>query len=177
MLIMPSYDIGLRQLIGDNLDAGVGPVEIAGRLGVSRPLVSYYRKKLATFGDIITPPTAPRGTKRKIHAAAQEALADQLAVNPTMYLDEMQVWLEEEWDLDVSVSTISRCLKRMKKTHKKSERVNDGRDPALRAAWLYKISQYYKANQLVVVDESAATERAKDRRWGWSERGVPCRVG
>ena len=133
-LTMLSYDISLRRLIGDNLEAGVKPTEIAQQLGVSNRLVTYYRKKLATWGDVVTPPIAPRGRKYKLHPAAVDAIADQLAVNPTMYLDELQVWLEEEWDIEVSLPTISRCLKRMNKTHKKSQRINEARDPALRAA-------------------------------------------
>ena len=86
------------------------------------------------------------------------------------------MWLQEEWDLFVHLSTIQRCLTRMGKTYKKTERRNEGADMGLRAVWSYKISQFYKSNQLVVVDESAANERSKDRRWGWSERGVPCRA-
>jgi transposase len=34
----------------------------------------------------------------------------------------------------------------------------------------------YKANQIVFLDESAANERTGDRRWGWSLRGLPCKV-
>ena len=165
-VLMPSYDISLRQLIGTNIEAGVSSLDIAERLGVSPGLCSYYRKKLKTFRAVITPPITPRGRKHVIHLAAQEAIKEQLAANPTMYLDELQVWLEEEWDLTVHVSIISRCLARMKKTHKKTERVNPERDPDLRAVWLFKIAQAYKASQLIIVDESAANERTKDRRWG-----------
>ena len=172
----PLYDASLRQLVSTNIEAGVGTLAIADRLGVSPPLVSYYRRKLQTWGTVVTPPIAPRAPKRKIHLAAADGILDQLAANPTMYLDELQIWLQEEWDISVYISTISRCLDRQGQSRKKTERMNEAQDPGLRAVWLYKISQFYEANQLVVVDESAANERSKDRRWGWSERGVPCRA-
>jgi len=34
----------------------------------------------------------------------------------------------------------------------------------------------YTADQIVAVDESAANERTRDRKFGWSPQGVPCRV-
>ena len=112
----------------------------------------------------------------KIHVAAEEAMVDLLKANPQMYLDEVQDWLVNEWDIDVSVPTVQRCVKRLNCTRKRTERINPDQDPQLRALWLYKIASQYSANQLVVVDESAATERTRDRRWAWSPRGVVCRV-
>ena len=67
-------------------------------------------------------------------------------------------------------------MTRLNCTRKRTERINPNQDPQLRALWLYKIASQYSANQLVVVDESAATERTRDRRWAWSPRGVVCRV-
>ena len=101
---------------------------------------------------------------------------DLLQANPTMYMDEVQDWLFNEWDNDVHVMTVQRCVNRLDIKHKKTERINPDQDPALRALWLYKIASQYSANQLVVVDESAASERTRDRRWGWCPRGVVCRV-
>ena len=172
----PLYDQSLRQLIATNIEAGVGALQIAEYLRVSPGLVTYYRKKIAAFGAIDTPSGTVRGPKRKLHPAAEDSIIDQVAANPTIFLDELQVWLQEEWNITVSLPTIQRCLNRRGKSHKKTERRNEGQDSGLRAVWLYKISQFYKPNQLIVVDESAANERSKDRRWGWSERGVPCRA-
>jgi transposase len=45
----------------------------------------------------------------------------------------------------------------------------------LRAVYQALVAEY-PAQQLVFVDESAANERTKDRKSGWSPRGVPCRV-
>ena len=40
------------------------------------------------------------------------------------------------------------------------------RNPELRDAWLYKLSQWM-ADQLIFIDESAANERTSDRKTGW----------
>jgi transposase len=103
-------------------------------------------------------------------------MEDLLRANPHMYQDEIQEWLAEEWDIDVSQPTISRCIKELNLTRKRIERVNPDQVPELRALWLAKLTMHYTARQLVVVDESAVNERCRDRRWGWSPRGVVCRM-
>ncbi len=46
------------------------------------------------------------------------------------------------------------------------------RDEVLRNAWIYELGSW-TANMLVFMDESAANERTKDRKYGWSPVGVP----
>ena len=41
--------------------------------------------------------------------------------------------------------------------------------------WQSKLAEW-KADQLVFVDESASDERSKNRRYGWSSRGMPYRI-
>ncbi|KAI9868965.1 MAG: hypothetical protein M1813_002788 [Trichoglossum hirsutum] len=38
-------------------------------------------------------------------------IVDQLALDPTLYLDEVAAYIKEKYALDISLSTISRCLK------------------------------------------------------------------
>lgn len=173
---MPLYDDSFRQLIANAIVAGASTSDIVEQLRVSRMTVYNYRRNIDLFGVHNPPPTSVPHRRRKIHVAAREGLADMIAANQTMMLDEVQDWLVEEWDIDVSLSTIQRCLKQMKISRKKTERVNPERDPELRALWLFKVATRYTASQLVVVDESAANERTKDRRWGWSPKGLACRV-
>ena len=45
------------------------------------------------------------------------------------------------------------------------------RNPELRDAWLYKLSQWM-ADQLIFIDESAANERTSDRKTGWAPIGL-----
>ena len=56
-----------------------------------------------------------------------------------MYLDEVQDWLFNEWDIEALVPTIYRCVKRLDLTQKKNERINPDSDPILCALWLSKI--------------------------------------
>jgi len=44
------------------------------------------------------------------------------------------------------------------------------RNPELRDAWLYKLSQWM-ADQLIFIDESTANERTSDRTIGWAPIG------
>lgn len=98
----------------------------------------------------------------------------QCLQSPT--LDEMQTLLVEEFEIEASLSTVSRCLKRLKITYKKGERVYPNRDDHLRSMFRARIVERYTAEQLVVVNESACNERELDRRWGWSERGTAYRM-
>ena len=45
------------------------------------------------------------------------------------------------------------------------------RNPELRKAWLRKLSQWV-ADQLILIDESAANERTSDRKTGWASIGI-----
>jgi len=45
------------------------------------------------------------------------------------------------------------------------------RNPELRKAWLRKLSQW-AADQLVLIDESAANECTSDRKTGWAPIGI-----
>ena len=173
---MPLYDERFRQQIANSINAGASTREITDSLEVSQTTVNEYRRNIRTFGIHNPPPASIPYRPRKIHLAAQEAMTELLRANPTMYLDEVQDWLFNEWDIEASVPTIHRCVKRLDLTRKKNERINPDSDPVLRALWLSKIASRYSAKQLVVVDESAASERTRDRQWGWSPRGVVCRV-
>ena len=63
----------------------------------------------------------------------------------------------------------------MKLSLKAADRVHAEQDPALRSTYMADLLQF-TADQLVFVDESAASECTKDRRRGWSPRSMPCRV-
>ena len=73
-------------------------------------------------------------------------------------------FLLSEFDISVIQSTVSRLLKNLNQTHKRTKRVHSERDDELRAHFRAKMCEY-KANQLVFVDESAANERTKDRKY------------
>ena len=113
-----------------------------------------------------TKPTGvkPKGRPLSITKAAEERLLEYIGESdqsPT--LDEMQEVLLNEFNIDVSIATISRRLKKVRYTRKRGERVHPSRNEESRDAWLSKLTEY-KASQLVIVDESSTNERALDRR-------------
>ena len=87
----------------------------------------------------------------------------------------MVEFLLSEFGISVTQSTISRLLKNLNQTHKRIERIHSERDDKLRAYFRAKMYKY-KVNQLIFVDELAANEKTKDRKWGWLLKDLPCRV-
>jgi transposase len=165
----------VRQTVEACLRAGVEVTQIAEEVHVSHQWVSFLRQNLDAFNTVSPPPLSVQGRPRKITNDAEERILDFLEQNPTAYQDEITEFLLTEYDIEASQSTVSRVLKRLNQTHKRNERVCEERDNQARADWRSRLCEY-KANQIVFVDESAANERTKDRRWGWSLRRLPCRV-
>lgn len=63
-------------------------------------------------------------------------LASLLDTNPTLYLDELQEKLTEVRNIDVSISTLSRAIRKMSLTHKSLARAALERNELVRATWL-----------------------------------------
>jgi transposase len=96
-----------------------------------------------------------QGRPRKIHTEAEEGILDFLDDNPTAYLDEIQDVLLTEYQITASVPTGSRCVKKLRLTHKKTTPPNTAQDDALRARYFARIAGV-PSTRIVVVDESAA---------------------
>ena len=103
---MPQYDPRFRQLIANNINAGASVAEIVEGLNVYAATVYNYRRNISSFGVHNPPPSSNRHRPWKIYVAAREALTDLLKANPNMYLDEIQEWLINEWDIDIYISNI-----------------------------------------------------------------------
>lgn len=85
--------------------------------------------------------------------------------NPTAYLDEIEDFLLTECVIKTHLATVSRCMKRLKQSHKQTTRTKPKTDDVLRARY-FSIRAGVPANRIFVVDECAANERTVDRRWG-----------
>ena len=160
---MPLYDAQFRQLVANSITAGTSTAKIVEALEISRRTVDNYRHNIRTFGVYNSPPASIPHYPQKIHLATQEAMIELLHTNPTIYLDEVQDWLFNKFEIDVSIPTVHRYMKRLNLTQKKNKQVNSSSDSTLRALWLFKIASRYSAKQLVVIDESIATKRTQDR--------------
>jgi len=102
-----------------------------------------------------------------------QQLLDFLEDDPTAYLDEMQQFLYDEYELETSIATISRILKNAKWSRKSVQARAAKRSEPLRRAW-QGIQKQYDSDQLVFLDESASNERTRDRKYGWSPIGLIC---
>ena len=88
-----------------------------------------------------------------------------------MYLDEMGIWLYQQYTIHVSDSTISRVLKREKISWKVLLCLAAERNATLRADWLARLTAW-EPEWIMFVDESAANERSADRKRGWAPIGI-----
>ena len=102
-----------------------------------------------------------------------QRLLEFLEDDPTAYLDEMQQFLYDEYELEVSAATISRTLKEAKWSRKAVQARAAERSEPLRRAW-QGIQKQYDSDQLIFLDESASNERTGDRKYGWSPLGLIC---
>ena len=100
----------------------------------------------------INPSRCPLGGPKKVHSAARKALLEYHSQSPFMYLDELARYLEEEWDITVSISTVSRLLKDDRRSLKKGSRVGP-QSSQLRVEW-QAFRTDVTAEQLVFLDES-----------------------
>ena len=102
-------------------------------------------------------------------------LLDFLENQSTTYLDEMQDFLYDEFDLQVSITTIHSTLERAHWSWKAVKAHAAERNAVLRNAWI-GVQKSWRADQLVFLDESAANERTGDRKYSWSPIGTICGV-
>ena len=171
---MLRYSDQVRDMIQLQLCAGVRPSQVASNLNVSRPFISKLRARfdLPTEALSLLP---RRGQPRKVGSEAEEGLRDFLEEYPTARRDEACDFLRDEYGVDCSKWTVGRVIKRLNLTYKRVGIINIRRDEALRASFMARMAEY-TAEQVICLDESAANERTSDRKYGWSLRGMPCRV-
>lgn len=80
-------------------------------------------------------------------------------------LEEITLFMWEQFGVQITNSTLSRLLKRLGWSYKVAKTVNPQRSKPLRAAWRVK-RLGWSNNRLVFLDETAACERTGDRRKG-----------
>jgi hypothetical protein len=103
------------------------------------------------FGNVNAPNNV-RGRRSSIPSHVLTVLLDHLLIKPDLYLDEMVDFVWDQYELDISVASVRRSLKACSWSKKKNQRVARERDPELRDACLYELSEY-KSFQLDFVDE------------------------
>ena len=71
------------------------------------------------YGRVEKPHSRPKGDIFRLHDAAVKGLLEFQRQHPWAYQDEMARFIEEEWDITVSPSTICRYLKRHRISRKR----------------------------------------------------------
>jgi len=87
----------------------------------------------------------------------------------------MQDFLFDEFDAQVSISTVHKTLERARWSRKVARARAAQRNETLRNAWV-GIQKSWVVDQLIFLDESALNERTGDRKYGWAPIGSGCRV-
>lgn len=108
-------DIQLQLQSGTRVDI------IAHAYRISEAQVYKMRSNLNTFGDVAPDPAQfqVQGRPRLITPDAREGVLDFLLENGKLaYIDEVKFYLEEEWDIHVSVMTVQRLIKSLQMTKK-----------------------------------------------------------
>ena len=144
--------------------------QIADAASCSVGAIKYIRSNLRCFGTVRAPYNGG-GRPRSITPPMLEALREHLLEKPDRYLDELVVFLWDEFEATVTASTISRALKAAGWSKKACRRVASGRNAGLRDFYLHNLSSF-RSYHLVYVDESGCDKRIGFRRTGWSPLGT-----
>ena len=104
-----------------------------------------------------------------------KGLLEFLSERPTAYLNEMQDFLFDEFNVQASIDTIRRVLKAARWSRKAVSKRAAQQSAPLRNTWQGRQKQWL-ADQLIFLDESAANERTGDRKQGWAPIGTNCEV-
>lgn len=87
-----------------------------------------------------------------------EALCDHLLEKPVLYLEEMAVFLWDDFEAHVSTHSISRTLKDLGWSNKAARQIAKEQSAELRDSYLYKLTQF-RSYHLVFIDESGCDKR------------------
>ncbi|KAI9856258.1 MAG: hypothetical protein M1813_009177 [Trichoglossum hirsutum] len=74
-------------------------------------MVTEVRNNLQVWHAPKLPKLVSTSSKKLITLSIEQDIVDQLAFDPTLYLDEVAAYIKEKYALDISLSMISRCLK------------------------------------------------------------------
>lgn len=139
-------------LIHDMIRRCFTTAQITDAAECSERSIRNIRANLRLFGSE-SPPLNRGGRPRSITPPMLEALCEHLTEKPGLYLEEMAVFLYDEFGISVSPSSIKRTLSSEGWTKKKAQQRPRERNPDLRDFYFHKLSEFH-SYQLVYVDES-----------------------
>jgi len=136
----------------------------------SKQTIISIRNNLRQFGSLYAPQTRV-GRKRTVTPLMSEALCDHLHKKPGLYIEEIVVFLKDEFQTMVTTSSIRRALVAKGWSKKTVRRRAKEQNADLRDYYLYNLSDF-KLYHLVYIDESGYDKRVGFRWTGWAPRGT-----
>lgn len=146
--------------------------QIADAAECSRESVYYILSNLRQLNSARAPPIRA-GRQRTITPLMLEALCDRLLEKPGLDLDEMAVFLWDQFHIHVTTCSISRALTSIGWSKKTAKQKAKERSPDLRDSYVHYLSDFH-SYQLVYVDESGCDKRIGFRRTALSDTARVC---
>ncbi|CEJ62928.1 Putative Transposase [Penicillium brasilianum] len=144
--------------------------EMAKAAECSKRSIINISNNLRWFGNVKAPQTRV-GRRRTVTPSMLEALCDHLLEKPGLYVDEMAIFLWDEFRVQVTNSSLKRALASVGWSKKVARQRAKEQNADLRDFYLHNLSDF-QSHHLVYVDESGCDKRIGFRRTGWSPLGV-----
>jgi transposase len=162
-----------ERMVAWHSELGKSDTEIAALANCSERTVREVLRLHRTFGVVRNPFAQPRGGRRSLITGDLNFISSLLAANPCLYLDELQDRLATDRDIDVSISTVSRAVRRLALSRKRVSAAAMERNELLRATWQAEYGDI-PADYFVWLDESSVDDRTNQRTHGWAALGRAC---
>jgi transposase len=172
MLPHLSQDIHEQIAIWHN-DQNLSPEDIAKLAGCSICTVYYILSYHRDFGVVNNLFAKSRGCSHSLDTGDMNYLISLVESQPKIYLDELQEALATNWDIDVSLATISCSLRQWALSHKHVASEALERNEFLRAIWQGEYGDIL-AEYCVWLDEAGVDDRTNQQWSGWARVGQAC---
>jgi len=136
----------------------------------SEQTIKYIRRNLRQFRGVHAPLNRI-SWRRSITPPLLEALCDRLLEKPAIYLNEMAIFLWDEFQMLVTTSCIRRTLAFKGWSKKTTWQRTKEQNAELQESYPHNISEF-ESYHLVYVDESGCDKRIGFRQTSWSPLGI-----
>lgn len=145
---------------------------ISSRLKVSLGAVHNTVSNFSEYGEYSNPSCRRTGRPPILDDDDATYLKALLEADPSIYLDEIKCKLEKVRNVSVSMSTISRFLRKQEFTWKAMAREAKERNQQLQTCYEVETALYDDPSYFVFIDESHVDQKTAQRKNGWSPIGL-----
>lgn len=144
--------------------------EVVAALGVSESSIRRWEVLKDETGSLETFKRL-RGRTSLLTPAVDDELRTLIKETPSLYLDELALWLALQHDIRISPTALQMNLCRLQLSRKVLIRTAAERDEESRDEWRADLAQNFGAPQLVFLDESSKDGHTVARRFGRAPQG------